>query len=195
MAIIAMPTCGIKSIEWTIDEPTQVNRSEITSYRKVTILAAKPRWYASVKLDDSLDEDLALPWRAFLLSTKGAANSFRLRRGLEPQRAGPQPLVSGGGQGGYTLLTKGWGAAGTQLRAGHFVTVQDQLLGLTSDVVVDGTGSALLRFGTYLRYIPPDNAPIEANWPTGLMSMPDGRRGWFEEQETSDLSFSCEEAF
>jgi len=41
--LIPMPAAPIAAnIEWTLDQPGQVNRSEFTGRRKVTILAAAP---------------------------------------------------------------------------------------------------------------------------------------------------------
>jgi len=177
--LIPMPAAPIAAnIEWTLDQPGQVNRSEFTGRRKVTILAAAPRWSAKVTMPPILGEAAALTWRAFAVDLDGVANSFRLVIVEGPQLPGITPHVVGGGQFGHSLATGGWGAAGPKLKRGQFVTINDQPLMLTADIIADGAGNATISFKAYIRVSPVDGLQIEANEPYALVSMTDSKAGW-----------------
>lgn len=195
MAVITMPARGIKRITWEVDDPAQVNRSRWTPKRQVVVLTDAPMWRAQVELATRKEDIDVFEWLAFLLRLRGAANTFRLRIVNKLQFAGVTIAVNGAGQTGFSLWTEGWGAAGTKLRAGQFVTVGDQLLGLEEDVVANSSGDAMLYFSHNLRTSPADNAPVEIYFPTVQMALPDGRRSWsVDPGQLYGFSFVCEEA-
>lgn len=196
--LVPMPARPVPAeVEWDIDQPAQVNRSEFTGRRRVAILAAAPRFYARVTLPPILGEANAFAWRAFVVDLDGVANSFRLVACERDQVAGvPVVQVDGAGQGGRELATKGWGSAGLKLRRGQFVTVGEQLLMLTADVVAEATGLAAVRFKPHLRLSPADGAPIEVKRPYAVMSMSDPRNGWKAGiGQNYAVAFDCEESF
>ncbi|MFN3517949.1 MAG: hypothetical protein ACK4YT_00730 [Sphingomonas sp.] len=196
--LIPFPAAPVPAqIDWSIDQPGQVNRGEFTGRRRVTILTAAPRFYAQVTLPPILGEDRVLDWRAFVVDLDGVANSFRLVA-VERDQLRDSPLVSvdGAGQGGLQLATKGWGAAGQKLKRGQFVTVGDQLLMLRAPVVADAEGRAVLSIKPYLRLSPVDGGLIEVRRPYAVMAMSDPRNGWSVGiGQNYAVSFSCEEAF
>lgn len=198
MALVAMPATPVpRRIDWTVDQPAQSNRGEFTGRRRVTLLPAAPRFYASVDLGVIQGETAIAPWRAFVIDLDGIANRFRLIAVEGDQLADtPAVTVRGAGQGGFSLVTQGWGAAGVRLRRGQFITVADQLLCLMADAVVDGAGRATLSFKPYLRLSPPDGAAVEVRRPYAIMSMSDPQNGWSADiGKTYPVSFKCEEAF
>lgn len=197
MAIVTMPAASVPAdVEWRPGPKTQVNRSEWTGRAKTTVLAGAPRWKATVKLPPILGEPNVYAWRAFVVDLEGQANSFRLIACERDQLVGVTPLVNGAGQGGYTLATDGWGAAGTKLKRGQFVTIGDQLLALMADVVANGSGQATLTFKPYIRVVPADNAPIEVRRPWALMKMVDDDAGWAAHiGQNYEIGFQCEEAY
>lgn len=195
--LIPFPDAPVPAkIEWAIDQPAQVNRSEVTRKRRVVLLSTAPRWYAKVTLPEIKGEANVLAWRAFVVDCDGVANSFRVIACEGPQLAeNPTVRVAGAGQGGFQLRTSGWGGAGQKLKRGQFVTVGDQLLMLTAAVVADGNGQAVLSFKPYLRSNPADAAVIEVRRPYAVMSMSDPRNGWAVGIGKSyDIGFDCEEA-
>lgn len=196
MSIIPFPSCPpIGAIKWRLNQPTQVNRSEWTKRRKVTILASAPMWMAEVPPFDLIGEDMVRAWRVFLTKCRGQANTFRLPAVKASQITGVSPLVNGGGQGGYSILTDAWGADGIKLRAGQFVTINDQLLLLTEDVVA-ANGGARITFEPHIRYIPADNTPVNVSVPTAIMAMTDDTAGWDDEDfDLFTVGFAAEEAF
>ncbi|OWK27583.1 hypothetical protein [Sphingomonas dokdonensis] len=196
--LITFPAAPVPAtIEWAIDQPAQVNRGEFTGRRRATILAAAPRWFATVTLPPILGEDRVLDWRAFVVDLDGVANSFRLVAVERDQLpAGVAVSVDGAGQGGLQLATKGWGAPGLKLKRGQFVTVGDQLLMLRAPVIADAAGKAILSLKPYIRLTPADGAPIEVRRPYAVMAMSDTRNGWSVGiGQNYAISFQCEEAF
>lgn len=196
--LIPFPAAPVPAkIDWSIDQPAQVNRGEFTSKRRVALLSAAPRWFAQVTLPPILGEDRVLDWRAFVVDLDGVANSFRLVAVERDQLpAGIAVSVDGANQGGLQLVTRGWGAAGQKLKRGQFVTVGDQLLMLRAPVIADATGRAVLSIKPYLRLSPANNASIEVRRPYAVMAMSDPRNGWSVGiGQNYAVSFACEEAF
>jgi hypothetical protein len=196
--MISMPPRPVPAkIRWDIDQPAQVNRGEWTGKRRVTLLSAAPRLYASVTMPAIIGEDRVLDWRAFVVDCDGVANKFPLIACERPQLAGdPKITVDGAGQTGHALKTKGWGSAGAKLRRGQFATVGEHLLILMADVVADAEGKAELRFKPYLRVVPADGEPVAVRRPYAVVSMSDPKNGWaVDVGQNYDITFACEEAF
>jgi hypothetical protein len=195
--LIAMPASPVAAdIDWSIDQPAQANRGEFTGKRRVTILTAAPRWYATVTLPPIIGEARVLDWRAFVVDCDGIANSFRLIACERDQITGVDVRVVGAGQGGHQLVTNGWGAAGQKLRRGQFVTSGDQLLMLTAPVVADVNGRAVLQVKPYIRFSPANGAQLEVRRPYAVMSMSDPKIGWkVGIGQNYAITFNCEESF
>ncbi|AJP72925.1 hypothetical protein [Sphingomonas hengshuiensis] len=197
MTMITMPAAPIPAkVEWNLPQPTQVNRSEITSRRRVTILSKAPRWTASVELPEIRGEANVRPWRAFFGKLNGRANSFRLIAVENDQHAIAQSVVvDGSGQQGFSLATRGWYPR-LRLGEGCLVTVADQLLELTEPAIADATGRAVLNFVAYLRVPSIDGAAIETRRPFGVMSLATDDGKWIAgKNQRYSISFACEESF
>lgn len=197
MSLIAFPAAPVPArIEWTLRQPTQVNRSEFTSRRRVTILSAAPRLSAKVTLPRIIGEDRVLDWRAFAADCEGRANKFQLIACERDQINLSSVVIAGADQGGRRLQTAGWGAPGLKLRRGQFVTVDEQLLILMVDVIASADGTAQLSFKPHVRLVPANGAPIEVRRPYAIMSMASDDTGWTADvgQEYA-VSFECEESF
>jgi hypothetical protein len=197
MSIIAMPASPVPAeVAWNLNQPTQVNRSIVTGKRRVAILAAAPRWSADVRFPPMLGEPAVWALRAFLAACQGRANSFRLVAVERTQITGLTVRVNGANQYGTSLVTNGWGVAGTKLKAGQFVTLNDQLLQLTADVVVGGGGTATLQFEPWLRGVPADNQLLEVSRPFAMMSLAEDDAGWtVSPGQRYSIAFKCEESF
>jgi hypothetical protein len=197
MTLIPMPASPVpRSVAWSIKQPTQANRSEFTGRRKVTVLATAPRWSATITLPPILGEPNVYAWRAFAVDCNGQANTFRVIACERDQIVGVAPHVKGGGQGGYSIVTRDWGAAGRKLQRGQFVTIDGQLLMLTYDVVAASDGTATLIFKPYLRSIPADGAAIEVRRPYAVMSLTEDVAGWTADiGQQYAITVDAEEAF
>lgn len=177
--IVAMPPRPQpRQIRWEMVRAVQTNRSQVTGRPQRALLSEVGYWRGSFVLPPIKGEEAARAWRAFLLLQRGGFNSFRLPAVEGPQGVAASPFVDGAGGTGTTLLTGGWGAAGTALPAGALLTVGDQLVGLTADVVVVPGGGATIAFEPRLHYPSLNGAPIEADVPTALVRMTEPTGGW-----------------
>lgn len=195
MLVTIPPAPVAKDIEWTIDQPAQVNRSQVTKKRRVTLLPQAPRWYAKVTLPPILGERNVMAWRAFVVDLDGVANTFRLVACEGDQIAGNLDVrVAAGAQTGFLIPTTGWGAAGAKLLRGQFVTIADQLLMLMADVVADANGAAQLAVKPFLRVKPSAGDRVEVKRPYAVVSMSDPKNGWAVGiGQNYAITFSCEE--
>jgi hypothetical protein len=196
--LVTMPAKPIPAdIDWSIDVPAQMNRSEFTGRRRTVLLSAAPRWYARVTLPPIRGEAAVLAWRAFVVDLEGIANKFRLVACERDQvEANIAVTVVGAGQGGRQLLTTGWPPSSVPLRRGQFFTSGEQLLMLMADVEADASGAALLRFKSHLRFSPANGAQLEVRRPYAVMAMSDPRNGWkVGIGQNYGVSFDCEEDF
>lgn len=78
MAIIALPDNQFRSVQWTLVQPTQVNRSEFTSARQVMQLPGASYWRASAEHAPIVGEAGIRAWRAFIAKAQGQASTFNL---------------------------------------------------------------------------------------------------------------------
>jgi hypothetical protein len=196
MALITFPsTPGPSSMQWRLDQPTQINTSAWTGKRQA-LPSGRGWWECSYNLPPIVGTAAFNPWRAFIALSRGGANEFRVPvdpTPQEPDTATPtdgstlsldfivreyfslggttslDAYVSGAGQTGRSLTTGGWPSSDTVLAAGEFVTINDQLLQLTADVVSDGSGNATITFEPPIRVIPASGDSIEYRNPYALM--------------------------
>jgi len=196
MIIITPPASPVMASEaWTLDVPSQVNRSKITGRRRGILFPQAPRYYCTAALPPILGERNVFPWRAFIGALKGVANGFPLIAVENRQIAGIAPTILTGGATGYTCDSTGWGANGLKLRAGQFVTIANQLLMLQADVVSSG-GNASLIFERQLWLPTVAGDPITVDWPYAVMTSTDPKLGWAVDiGQDYTIKFSCEEAF
>ncbi len=202
MAIITLPSCPpIVGINWSYKQPTQVNRSEWTGERRVTILPFATQYTADVQQFEIVDEASFWAWNAFIGDLQGQANKFRLPVVRRAQISGVSPLVNGASQTGTALVTDGWGSSGTKLKRGQWVTISDQLMRLTADVV-SASGVATLNFDRRMRVSPADNTALVVDSPTALVALTDDTVQWGDNSTQWDatgegswtLGFQVEEA-
>lgn len=86
MAIIPMPaSVRIKTIEWLLSRPAQVNRSHWTGRDQVVADPWHGRWSAEAELAPIVGAAGMLAWRSFLAKVKGRINPFRLVAVEAPQ--------------------------------------------------------------------------------------------------------------
>jgi len=85
------------------------------------------------------------------------------------------PIVSGGGQTGNTLVTSGWAASSLALETGDFISLGDdtdtRLYQVTADAVADAAGAATLQITPRLRSSPLGGAPLEIAAPAVLLRL------------------------
>lgn len=138
---------------------------------------------------------------AALVSLNGPEGSFYLGDTANKTARGAAtgtPLVNGGSQSGYSLITDGWTAGVTNiLRAGDWIEVTQggikRLHKVMEDVNSDGSGNATLAIWPKLRASPADNAAVVTSSPVGKFMLA-GDIPWnISEAKLYGLSFSAVE--
>lgn len=94
MAIVALPDNEFRTIEWSLDTPTQINRSEWSGARRVWGLPGRPRWTFSAEHVPIIGEAAFRPWRGFLAALRGPVNVFRMIAVEAPQHALTNPATT-----------------------------------------------------------------------------------------------------
>lgn len=167
MSIISLPDNNFRSVQWTLVQPTQVNRSEFTSARQVMQLPGASYWKASADHVPIKGESSVRAWRSFLAQLGGQASTFRLIAVEAAQTSVYFPMTGGGAAfvnragtsvSGRTITktasTSAWSAAadtntttssgGARIvfRAGQ--TNADLMMGLTDNAAIDAGYTSLL---------------------------------------------------
>ena len=217
MATITYPsTPKPQGMTWRLVMPAQTNVSEWTG-RRQTLASGRGWWECQITFPPIVGTANVNAWRAFLAKSQGTANDFRVP--VDPtaqapnittsavgslslnfitnlyQTFSPTPLVNGWGQTGRTLSTTGWPVSSTVLQAGQFVTINDQLLQLTENVVSNASGIATLTFEPPIRVSPANNAPIQYENPYCLMYLVEEPTLSVEAGYVYSLSLNLRESF
>ena len=172
MTTITLPlTPRPNGMAWKLIQPSQVNVSGWTGSRQ-TLASGRGWWECQYSLPVISGTSNVLAWRSFFAQARGAANDFQVPVDVVAQSKLPNTvLVRGAGQTGRSIITDGWPASSTVLKAGQFVTIEDQLVQLTANATSDGSGIATVTFEPAIRSAPADNAPVEYRNPYCLMYM------------------------
>ena len=172
MATITFPSNAIvEGLQWRLIMPSQTNISGWTGQRQ-TLGSNRGWWECQYSLAPIVGDTAVKPWRAFVAQARGMANDFRVPVHPRAQSTlGNTVLVQGAGQTGRSIVTDGWPNSATVLSAGDYVTINDQLLQLTANVVSNGSGVATLTFEPPIRVAPGDNVSVEYRNPYALMYM------------------------
>ena len=217
MATITYPSSPKPNgMSWRLVMPSQTNVSEWTG-RRQTLASGRGWWECQLSLPPIVGTANVNAWRSFIAKARGAANDFRVP--VDPtaqapnitttavgslslnfttnlyQTFSPTPLVNGSGQTGRTLSTTGWPVSSTVLQAGQFVTINDQLLQLTENVVSNASGIATLTFEPPVRVSPANNAPVEYENPYCLMYFVEEPTLSVENGYVYSLSLNLRESF
>jgi hypothetical protein len=202
MTLITFPTAlGIKHIEWSLDQPAQVNRSQFTGRRQVTVLSLSPRWSAHVEFAPIIGEAAVLAWRAFMVQLQGPANTFHLKAVENTQRAAANPLAGTAAAGAITLPLTGLTPSTTNLLTGRMLSVplstgDTQLVILTQDLIADGSGNATAHFLGCLRAPAASGQAVEAGAPFGVMALKGTAAGYtVDPGQIYGAAFEAEEAY
>jgi len=160
-----------QSMSWRLVMPSQTNISEWTG-RRQTVASNRGWWECQFTLPPLVGVTRVNPWRSFVVQARGQVNDFQVPVDPTAQSAVvATPLINGAGQTGRSLASDGWPVSSTVLQAGQFLTINNQLLQLTANVVSNASGQATLSFEPPIRVSPADNAAIEFRNPYCLMYM------------------------
>lgn len=196
MATITFPsTPKAQSMAWRLVMPSQTNISSWTGERQ-TVSSNRGWWECNLVLPPIVGTNNVNVWRSFIAQARGSTNDFKVP--VDPTAQSnlvATPLIKGAGQTGRSLLTDGWPNSSTILRAGEYVTINNQLLQLTADITSNGSGEATIFFEPPVRSAPADNAAVEFKNPYCLMYLTDQPEMSVEPGYVYSLSLSLRESF
>lgn len=159
----ALPTSpAFSSLQVSSVHPTFVTNA--ISGRRQTRQIAGHRWGITAKYPPLTRAEFA-PIFAFLVKQRGAFESFTVQpptlKDSQGSGAGT-PLVNGASQTGRSVVTDGWSAGATILKAGDFVSFagHSKIYMLTADATSDGGGNVTLAIEPGLIESPAENAAI-----------------------------------
>jgi hypothetical protein len=187
--IIALPSDTMpnvtapSSIEFDPQEKVEWNTSIYTGQTQTYDLMCS-FWSGTISLPPMHRYD-ADAWQSFVLACRGMVNCFLLgdpTTALPKGVASGSPVVSGAGQTGYSLVTRGWTPSTMSLlRAGDYIQIGSlstlsagfapRLYRLTDNAVSDGSGNATLSVWPNLRDLPADGTAINTRNCVGLMRL------------------------
>lgn len=169
--IVALPSDvdpqvrGPRSIEFDRREFVATNESPFTGQTQ-RYDWMQSLWVAEMSFApmDRLSYD---SWSAFLTLCRGSLNVFLMGdpRAKKPKgaavRGAGSPVVNGGGQTGYSVVTRGWiPSVQGMLRPGDYISIGYRLYAVGDVVSIDSTGAATLPIWPPLRDLPADGTVI-----------------------------------
>lgn len=188
MAFVTAPDFAIKSIQWNLSRPAQVNMSTWTGKRTVVSDPWHGRWTAKIDLVTIVGEANVLAMRAFFAKVKGSINTFRVFAVEKPQNSNSGVTLSAAPAAGATTVSI-TGAA-TTLKAGQFFTLDGQLCLCTID-----QAGAVLTFEPPLRKASTIGTKVVTARPYALVYMSSQDMGYgVDPGQVYSISFAVEEA-
>lgn len=195
MALITPPeTMPIARIEWSLQQPHQVNRSGWTGRRQVSTTPGAARWSCSVEFRPIRGQETAKPWRGFFAALNGQVNHFPVVAVEAAQHGGANPTITAGAAGANTLTLS---SSPPALESGDFLTVKladgtYQLVQLTAAIS-----------GTTATFMPPLRAAaatgsgsVETILPYAHVALVEDAYSYgVERGQMYSFAFTAEEAF
>lgn len=164
------------ALTWRPESNTKTFRSPFNGASQ-TVRFPGTRWVCSLTLTNLTDEK-SRRVDALIASLDGEYGRVKIRDWGRPGRApAGSPLVSDADQTGTELHSKGWTAGVLVLRAGDYITVNDELKMVTADVTSAANGTAIIPVAPMLRSSPPANSAIEVANPYGIFKLKDNQQG------------------
>jgi hypothetical protein len=165
--------CKPSSIEIDPQEAVAVNTSPFT-FQTQTYDWRASSWHGQISFAP-MDRYSYDAWTAFILSCRGQSNAFQFGDPKAVLPKGPAtgtPVVSGAGQAGYSLVTRGWTPNVISiLMAGDYIQVGYRLYKLTAPANSDGSGNATLSVWPNLRDQPADGVTVQTRNCRGLFRL------------------------
>jgi hypothetical protein len=196
MTTITLPsTPKPQTMSWRLLMPTQANVSSWTGKRQV-VASGRGWWECDFNLPPIVGSTNINAWRAFVALARGTANDFYIPVDPTAQSALSNTVrTNGTDQTGRAIATDGWPNSSTVLQAGQFVTINDQLLQVTSDVTSNGSGQATIAVEPPVRQPVADNSVVEYKNPFCKMYMTEEPNISVEPGYVYNISLRLREAF
>lgn len=161
------------SIEWDAQEVVSTSISPFTG--QVQVYDFQNSWWEAQVSFPPMNRNAIDAWSSFILECRGQSNFFQLG---DPKATTPKgtpsggPVVSGAGQTGYNLVTRGWTINRTNLLMyGDFLQVGYRLYKVMDNVNSDGSGNATIHLWPNLRDQPVDGLALVTSNCKGLFRL------------------------
>jgi len=161
------------SITWDAHEVVSTNTSPFTGTMEIYDYMAS--WMEGQVSFPPMHRGSSDAWSAFVLQCRGQANAFMIgdpKAALPKGSAKGSPVVSGAGQTGYNLVTRGWAASVTStLLPGDYIQIGYRLYKVLNAVNSDSSGNATLAVWPNLRDLPADGVTVQTRNCKGLFRL------------------------
>lgn len=196
MTTVSLPSSPKpSSMAWKLVMPTQSNVSSWTGKRQI-VASGRGWWECEFSLPPIVGSTNINPWRAFIALSRGTANDFYVPVDPTAQSALTNTVLTNGvDQIGRNIATDGWPVSTTVLKAGQFVTINEQLLQVTSDVTTNGSGQATISVEPPVRQPVADNSAVEYKNPFCKMYMTDDPSVSVEAGYVYNIALNLRESF
>jgi hypothetical protein len=192
MATFNWPGFGIKSVSWTLKQPSQSNTSGWTGKRTVVSNPWHGMWTAKVDLATRQGDGAFQTARGFFTGLLGSINTFHLPAVEAPQNANTGVTVATSAVSGATSLALT--GITTALVAGNMITIAGQLLSIISVGSLSGSAQTV-NFRPALRAAAASTTSVETAKPYALVFLSDDSFTWdIATWRLYGLSFSVQEA-
>lgn len=153
-------------------------------------------WRINMSLEN-LDDYESRYLEALIVQLDGIAGTVKLWDfGRAPATVKGSPKVNGGGQMGTNLATNGWTPSVKVLSRGDYITVNNEMKMVLTDVNSNASGVATIPIGPQLRQSPPSGVAIEVTRPYGIFRLAQDENGTSRTSGiNSNFSLSFVEAF
>lgn len=198
---LIFPNIGIKAINIRAQTVVGASVSPFTGQQQV--YRHQGQWWEMEVTMPAMKRDDAEQVAAFLLKMNGRFGTFLLgdTANTAPRGVGTgTPLVNGGSQTGYQLVTDGWTPSTSGiLKAGDWIQLGAnttcRLHKVLDDVNSDAGGNATINIFPDLRYSPANDAPIVVNSPKGQWRLAANETNFsIDEASVYGITFACVEA-
>jgi hypothetical protein len=162
MTTYSFPNITPASSTWELVTNTKTFRSPLTNAVQ-TANRKGSLWKCSLTFNNLQTGDRA-DLQAFLTKLNGQEHRFNLHDHAYTRRGtgGGTPLVNGGSQTGASIVLDGATASVSNwLRAGDYLSFNNQLFMATSDVNSDGSGNVTVPIAPPIRTSPLDNTAVD----------------------------------
>jgi len=195
MTTYSFPSITPSSSTWELVTNTKKFQSPITNAVQ-TATRKGSLWKADLQFNNLQTDDRA-EMQAFLTKLNGQEHRFTLHDHAYTMRGsgGGTPLVNGGSQTGASIVLDGATASVTNwLKAGDYLSFNNQLFMATADTNSDGSGNVTVAIAPPLRTSPSDDAAVDITAPISGVFMLASTPSWSSSPGVfSNFTLSCVE--
>ena len=167
---LSLPPTGVRSITWSKEEVVSFTESPY-NFKRFYYRHAGERWKVTIDLS-FMSRENAGKWEGFLLNLESGLRPFYFGDVFNTRPMGAAkgaPVISGAGQSGRVVNTRGWEASiSDQLKAGDKLQINNNLYQITRNASSNSSGESTLNIWPSLKESYADGTSIILNNPRGI---------------------------